>query len=97
MIWTDKIRQVKIALMSAAVLIAGVSLVVSHFLVKDLAREERRRMEIWAEAIRTLSVAESDADLNLVLKVLEQMKSRTTHWVRETGWRRLWGKTNVAV
>lgn len=72
MIWTDKIRQVKIALMSAAVLIAGVSLVVSHFLVKDLAREERRRMEIWAEAIRTLSVAESDADLNLVLKVLEE-------------------------
>lgn len=72
MIWTDKIRQVKITLMSAAVLIAGVSLVVSHFLVKDLAREERRRMEIWAEAIRTLSVAESDADLNLVLKVLEE-------------------------
>lgn len=34
---------------------------------------------------------------DLVLKVLEQMKSRTTHWVRETGWRRLWGKTNVAV
>ncbi|MCI6504613.1 MAG: HAMP domain-containing histidine kinase [Prevotella sp.] len=72
MFWTDKIRQVKITLMTAAVLIAGASLIVSHFLVKDLAHEERKRMEIWAEAIRSLSVAGSDTDLNLVLKVLEE-------------------------
>ena len=72
MFWTDKIRQVKITLMTAAVLIAGASLIVSHFLVKVLAHEERKRMEIWAEAIRSLSVAGSDTDLNLVLKVLEE-------------------------
>lgn len=53
-------------------LIAGMSLVASHFLVKDLAREERNRMEIWAEAIHTLSMADDETDLNLVLKVLEQ-------------------------
>ena len=72
MVWTDKIRQVKIALVGAAVLIAAASLVVSHFLVRDLAREERQRMEIWAEAMHTLSQADEETDLNLVLKVIEQ-------------------------
>lgn len=72
MLWTDRIRQVKIALMVSAMLIAGMSLVASHFLVKDLAREERNRMEIWAEAIHALSMADDETDLNLVLKVLEQ-------------------------
>lgn len=53
-------------------LIAALSLVASHFLVKDLAREERNRMEIWAEAIHSLSMADDETDLNLVLKVLEE-------------------------
>ena len=72
MYWTDKIRQVKIALVAAAVIIAAASLVSSHFLVKDLAQEERNRMEIWAEAMHSLNTATEDTDLNLVLKVLEQ-------------------------
>lgn len=72
MFWTDKIRNVKISLTVAAVLIAAMSLVISHFLVKDLAREERNRMEIWAEAIHSLSMADDETDLNLVLKVLEE-------------------------
>ena len=72
MYWTDKIRQVKIALVAAAVIIAATSLVSSHFLVKDLAQEERNRMEIWAEAMHSLNTATEDTDLNLVLKVLEQ-------------------------
>ena len=65
-------RQLKIALILAAVAIAAASLVVSHYLVRDLENEERSRMEIWAEAMHTLSVADENADLNLVLKVLEQ-------------------------
>ena len=52
--------------------IAAASLVVSHYLVRDLEDEERARMEIWAEAMHTLSTADENADLNLVLKVLEQ-------------------------
>ena len=72
MYWTDKIRQVKIALVAAAVIIAAASLVASHYLVKDLAQEERNRMEIWAEAMRSLSTATDETDLNLVLKVIEQ-------------------------
>ena len=72
MVWTDRIRQVKIWLVVAAILIAVASLVVSHFLVRDLASEERNRMEVWAEAMRSLSVADENTDLNLVLKVINE-------------------------
>ena len=66
------IRQIKITLVVAAVIIAAASLVVSHILVRDLAIEERNRMEIWAEAMRSLSTAEENTDLNLVLKVINE-------------------------
>ena len=68
--WTDQIRRVKILLVLAAVIIAVASLLVSHFLIRDLSAEEHKKMETWAEAMRTFSNADSDADLNLVLKVL---------------------------
>ena len=44
--WTDRIRQVKIFLVVAAIIIAVASLVVSHFLTDDLARQERSRMQV---------------------------------------------------
>lgn len=69
--WTDRIRQVKVMLVLAAVLIAAASLVVSHFLVRDLATEEREKMEVWAEAMRSLNNADETTDLNLVLKVID--------------------------
>lgn len=72
MYWADKISQVKISLVVAAVIIAAASLVASHYLVRDLALEERNRMEIWAEAMHSLSTADDNTDLNLVLKILEQ-------------------------
>ena len=75
MIWTDRIRQVKIFLVIAAVFIAVASLVVSHFLVRDLADEERNRMAVWAEAMRTLNKADENTDLNLVLKVINENNS----------------------
>ena len=64
------INRIKIVLVLAAVIIAAASLVVSHILVRDLAIEERNRMEVWAEAMRSLSTAEENTDLNLVLKVI---------------------------
>lgn len=69
--WTDRIRQVKIALVVAAIFIAAASLLISHFLVKDLQDEERVRMEIWAQALRSLNSADEHTDLTLVLGVLE--------------------------
>lgn len=68
--FTDQIRRVKIMLVLAAVAIAVVSLVVSHILIRDLAREEHNKMEVWAEAMRTLNRADENTDINLVLKVI---------------------------
>ena len=68
--WTDQIRRVKILLVFAAVIIAVASLVVSHILIRDLAMEEHNKMEVWAEAMRTLNRADENTDINLVLKVI---------------------------
>ena len=62
----------KIILVVAAVLIAVASLVVSNSLVRELADEERNKMEIWAEAMRSLNMADETTDLNLVLKVINE-------------------------
>lgn len=72
MIWTDRIRLVKILLVSAAIVIAAASLAISHFLVADLENEEKNRMAVWAEAMRTLNNADEKTDLNLVLKVINE-------------------------
>ena len=69
--WTDRIRQVKIILVIAAIIIAVVSLLVSHYLVRDLQREERAKMETWAEALQALNNADETTDLTLVLNVIQ--------------------------
>lgn len=57
-------------LIAAAVFLSVASLVVSHYLVRDLKHEEQVKMETWAEAMRSFGDADADADLSLVLKVL---------------------------
>ena len=69
--YTDKIRQVKIILVAAAVIIAVASLLVSHFLVSDLQREERSKMELWAQAMDMLNQADDETDLTLPLAVIQ--------------------------
>ena len=69
--WTDRIRQVKIILVIAAIVIAVVSLLASHLLVKDLQREERNKMETWAKALNALNNADENTDLSLVLHVIQ--------------------------
>lgn len=68
--WTDRIRQVKIILVLAAIVIAVTSLIISNLFVKDLAKEERNKMEIWADAMRSFNMADETTDLGLVLKVM---------------------------
>jgi len=58
MVWTDRVRPVKILLVLAAVVIAVASLAVSNFLVRDLLAEERNNVEVWAEAMNALNKAE---------------------------------------
>jgi hypothetical protein len=69
--WTDRIRQVKILLVISAIVIAVVSLLVSHYLVRDLQREERAKMVTWAEALQALNNADETTDLTLVLNVIQ--------------------------
>lgn len=73
--WTDRIRQVRVLLIAVAVLIVAASLVVSHLLVRDLSSQERRNVEVWAEAMHQLNTADETADLALVLRVLEGNKN----------------------
>ena len=68
--WTDRIHQIKILLVLGTVFVAVASLAVAHFLISDLEQEERKKMEVWAEAMNTLNNADEWTDLNLVLKVL---------------------------
>ena len=59
-------------LVLAAILIAVASLVISHFLTRDLEEEERNKVGVWAEAMRSLNNADENTDLNLVLKVINE-------------------------
>jgi sensor histidine kinase len=70
--WTDRIRQIKIFLVVAAILIAVASLLVSRSLTHDLAEQEKSKMQVWAEAMKSLSAADENTDLSLVLKVLDE-------------------------
>lgn len=69
---TDKIRRVKIVFVLTAILVAISSLFVSKTLTDNLKREEHGRMEVWAEAMKSLSKADGNTDLSLVLKVLNE-------------------------
>ena len=69
--WTDRIRQVKIILVLAAIVIAVTSLLISHYLAKDLSKEEHKKMEVWAQALHMLNHADETTDLTLVLDVIQ--------------------------
>lgn len=66
----DSVKKLKILLVLAAIVIAAASLIVSHTLTADLKREEQMRMEVWAEAMRSLVRADDGADLNLALRII---------------------------
>lgn len=72
MVWIDKIRQVKFVFFIVVIVFAIASLVASHILVRDLSAEEHNKMELWAEAMRSLNRADEHTDLNLVLKVINE-------------------------
>ena len=55
----------------AAIVIAVTSLLVSHYLVKDLSKEEHKKMEVWAQALHVLNHADETTDLSLVLDVIQ--------------------------
>ena len=68
----ERIRTIKIWLIAVAVVIAIATLLTSNYLIRDLQHEERNRMEVWAEAMRSLNNADETTDLNLVLTVIDE-------------------------
>lgn len=68
--WLERIQSMRIMLVLVAIIIAIGSLLTSNYLITDLQHEERNRMEVWAEAMRSLNTADENTDLNLVLKVI---------------------------
>ncbi|MCI7316282.1 MAG: HAMP domain-containing histidine kinase [Bacteroidales bacterium] len=66
----DSLRHFKYGMIVVALAIAAASLFVSHRLTTELMHEERGKMEVWAEAMRSLTAADDKTDLTLVLKVI---------------------------
>ena len=67
----DSRQRWKLGFIFAAVLIAILSVVVSDLLIKDLAREERQRMEIWSEATRVMTSENPSLNMQLILKIIQ--------------------------
>ncbi|MBQ9386676.1 MAG: HAMP domain-containing histidine kinase [Bacteroidaceae bacterium] len=63
-------KRIRTVLIVVAIIIAFISLFVSQSLVKDLSREEHSKMELFAQAYQSLSDADENTDLSLVLSVM---------------------------
>ncbi len=59
-----------------AILIAGGSLFVSNFLVKDLSKEERSKIKIWAEATKEAATIDENSPMNLI--IIDILQSNNT-------------------
>lgn len=68
--WYKSFNKVKYLLVAVAAIIAAASLYVSHSLTTDLKNEELNKMQLFAEAMRSLNSADENTDLNLVLAVI---------------------------
>lgn len=67
----DSRQRLKLGFIFAAILIAIASVVVSDSLIKDLAREERQKMEVWSEATRVMTSENPSLNMNLILKIIQ--------------------------
>ena len=67
----DARQRWKLGFIFAAILIAIASVVVSDILIKDLAREERQKIEVWSEATRVMTSENPSLNMNLILKIIQ--------------------------
>ena len=65
-------RMIMIAVSAIAVI---VFLLVSNNLVKELAQQERERMNIWAQATERIAEAGVDSDIEFTLAIISQNNS----------------------
>ena len=65
----------KLFLFIAAILIGFGSLWYTNILVKELKSEERKKIELWAEAMKQFETASLDQDISFILKTLQNNKT----------------------
>ena len=65
----DSRRIWKMALLAVSLILVAVFIYFSNSLVKDLAKQERERMEIWADATRELTTS-TDTDVDFLFRII---------------------------
>lgn len=81
----DARQKGKLIFLLISVLLVGGVLYVSNDLVEDLSIEERKKMEIWAEATRELASDKTEMSMELILKVIQSNTSIPVIIVDDTG------------
>lgn len=67
----DSRQRLKYVFIIIALVIAVVSVYVSDIFVRDLAHEERQKIELWYEAMQNFAKADPSQDMTLNLKIME--------------------------
>lgn len=67
----DSRQRLKYVFIVGAVVIAIASVFVSDLLIKDLAREERQKIEVWAEATRVVTSEDPSLNMKLILQIIQ--------------------------
>ena len=81
----DARQKGKLIFLLISVLLVGGVLYVSNDVVEDLSIEERKKMEIWAEATRELASDKTEMSMELILKVIQSNTSIPAIIVDDTG------------
>ena len=81
----DARQKGKLIFLLISVLLVGGVLYVSNDLVEDLSIEERKKMEIWAEATRELARDKNEMSMELILKGIQGNTSIPAIIVDDTG------------
>jgi two-component system, sporulation sensor kinase D len=66
---------VKYIFIVVAIAIAISFLMVSNYMAADLAKEERQKIELWADAVKLAATENSNSDLDLTLRILSSNKT----------------------
>ena len=72
MLLSFRIRPFRVILILTALLLSAASLIYSHYLTRNLYEEEVAKMQVWAQAMRSLTAADEGTDLSLVLQVIDR-------------------------
>lgn len=71
----DRQRTGRFVMLVVSAIAVIVFLVISDGLVKELAEQERERMDIWAQATQRIASAEPDTDIEFLLGIISQNNS----------------------